>query len=216
MMEKLYFRYPGLHVCRDEISKATSILIESFRNGGKLLLCGNGGSAADCEHIVGELMKGFLQNRPLDATARNRLISLCGEESGSRMATQLQGALPAISLPHQSALLSAFANDVAADLVYAQMVYGYGRAGDVLWCISTSGNSKNVVNAAYVARANGLPTIALTGEKASALSEICDVTIRVPEQETYKVQELHLPVYHAICASVEQAMFPTGDGYTGW
>lgn len=214
-MEELYIRYPSLKFCKREIEQVITVLIETFCKGGKLLLCGNGGSAADCEHIVGELMKGFLQTRPVDAETKAALIALCGEATGNDMAMHLQGALPAVSLPHQSALLSAFANDVASDMVYAQMVHGYGRAGDVLWCISTSGNSENVVNAAYVARAHGLRTIALTGENESRLSSICDVTVRVPERETYKVQELHLPVYHAICASVEQAMFPTGDGYTG-
>lgn len=195
-METLLNRYPSLQACRDDIEKALNLILDTYKNGGKVLVCGNGGSAADSEHIVGELMKGFMLKRPVS-----------DERIPTHLRSNLQGALPAISLPSQSAVISAFANDVAADMVYAQLVYGYAKENDLVIGISTSGNSKNVVNAAEVAKCVGASTLALTGEKASRLSEICDVTIKVPESETYKVQELHLPVYHYLCAKTEQTMF---------
>ena len=159
-------------------------------------MCGNGGSAADSEHIVGELMKGFLSKR-----------EVTDERIPERLRKNLQGALPAISLPSQCAILSAFVNDVEPDMMYAQMVYGYAKENDLVIGISTSGNSKNVVNAVEVAKCVGAKTLSLTGQNESKLSELSDVTIRVPETETYKVQELHLPVYHYLCAGVEKAMF---------
>ena len=195
-METLLNRYPSLQACRDDIEKALNLILDTYKNGGKVLVCGNGGSAADSEHIVGELMKGFMLNRPVS-----------DERIPTHLRSNLQGALPAISLPSQSAVISAFANDVAADMVYAQLVYGYAKENDLVIGISTSGNSKNVVNAVEVAKCVGASTLALTGENASRLSEICDVTIKVPESETYKVQELHLPVYHYLCAKTEQTMF---------
>ena len=192
----LYETYPALSVCRDDIEKAIEQMLHAYRQGGKLLLCGNGGSAADSDHIVGELMKGFLLPRPVT-----------DERLPQRLRRGLQGSLPAISLPSQSAVLSAFCNDVDPEMMYAQLVYGYGRPGDLVVGISTSGNSKNVVNALEVAKCLGLSTLALTGEKESRLSQLADVTIRVPAVETYLVQEYHLPVYHYLCARVEQAMF---------
>lgn len=195
-METLLNRYPSLQACRDDIEKALNLILDTYKNGGKVLVCGNGGSAADSEHIVGELMKGFMLKRPVS-----------DEMIPTHLRSNLQGALPAISLPSQSAVISAFANDVAADMVYAQLVYGYAKENDLVIGISTSGNSKNVVNAVEVAKCVGASTLALTGENASRLSEICDVTIKVPESETYKVQELHLPVYHYLCAKTEQTMF---------
>ena len=192
----LYETYPALSVCRDDIEKAIEQMLHTYRQGGKLLLCGNGGSAADSDHIVGELMKGFLLPRPVT-----------DERLPQRLRRGLQGSLPAISLPSQSAVLSAFCNDVDPEMMYAQLVYGYGRPGDLVVGISTSGNSKNVVNALEVAKCLGLSTLALTGEKESRLSQLADVTIRVPAVETYLVQEYHLPVYHYLCARVEQAMF---------
>ena len=204
-MEELFERYPALEACRVEIEAARDLLIECFKNGGKLLLCGNGGSAADCEHIVGDLMKGFWKKRPRPADMCDKIAA---QGAGAENLTSLlQGALSAISLPHQSALISAFSNDVSADAAYAQMVYGYGRKGDVLWCISTSGNAKNAVLAAQVARAIGMHVLSLTGARESALSRISDVTVRVPECETFRVQELHLPVYHALCAALENHFF---------
>ena len=206
MKTELQTRYPELKSCMAQIEAAEQILIKSFRTGGKLLVCGNGGSCADSEHIVGELMKGFLLKRPVGDDVRNKLIATCGEV-GAEIADKLQGALPAISLPSQTAVLSAFANDVAADLMYAQLVYGYAREGDVFLGISTSGNSKNVVNAATVAKAMGLSVVALAGEMPCALDKLADCVIHVPRRETYQVQELHLPVYHYLCARCEEEFF---------
>lgn len=193
----LYERYPVLKQCSSDIEKALDLMCLVYKSNGKVLVCGNGGSAADSEHIVGELMKGFMLKRPVT-----------DERIPEHLRKNLQGALPAISLPSQSAILSAFINDVEPDMMYAQLVYGYARGNDLVIGLSTSGNSKNVVNAMEVAKCVGAKTLALTGEKESRLSEICDVTVRVPETETYKVQELHLPVYHFLCAQTEQFMFP--------
>ena len=195
-MTELLNRYPCLNQCRESIEKALELIINTYKNGGKVLVCGNGGSAADCEHIVGELMKGFMKKREVED------IRIPEE-----MRKNLQGALPAISLPSQCAVLSAFINDVDAEMMYAQLVYGYAKKEDLVIGLSTSGNSKNVVNAIEVAKCLGVKTLSLTGKNESKLSEISDVTIRVPETETYKVQELHLPVYHYLCAEVEKAMF---------
>lgn len=202
----LYQRYPVLNNCRDAIEKALQALIECYERKNKLLICGNGGSCADSDHIVGELMKGFLSKRPMTEAFCQKLRKE-GYEDANAIASKLQGALPAISLTSQAALITAFANDVDAEMIYAQMVNGYGCEGDVLLCLSTSGNSKNVVAAAKVAKALGLITIAMTGAAESLLSRCCDVTIRVPETETFKVQELHLPVYHDLCARVEAHFF---------
>lgn len=196
MLNKLLNRYPQLIACKNDIIRAKDTIIRCYENKGKLLLCGNGGSCADCDHIVGELMKGFLLERKVNDI---RLPEYIREH--------LQSALPAISLSSQSAAFTAFMNDVEPSMVYAQMLYGYAQPNDVFIGISTSGNSESVVNAATVAKAIGIGTIALTGENDSALSEICDITIRVPETETYKVQELHLPIYHYICAEVEKHFF---------
>ena len=200
--DTLYGRYPKLETCRPEIEKAADILVNAAKNDQLVMVCGNGGSASDSEHIVGELMKGFNKKRPISEEVRAQYKELFGTEMPA-----LQGAVRAISLPSQVGLLTAFSNDVAAEDVYAQMAYGYGREGDVLITLSTSGNSKNCVSAAKAAKLRGVRVIALTGEKESALSEIADVAIRVPETETYKVQELHLPVYHELCLRVENAMF---------
>lgn len=202
---ELYNRYPNLKQCKTAIDSALNEICDTYQSGGKLLACGNGGSCADCEHIVGELMKGFLLYR--SQCGLEEKFSDLNFDDAEYMAKHLQGALPAISLPHQTALTSAFANDVAADMIYAQLVYGYAKKDDILVCISTSGNSKNVVYAAKTAKMLGVKTLALTGKNESALSDICDVTIRVPETETYKVQELHLPVYHYLCAEVEAKFF---------
>ena len=195
-MTELIERYPELEACREDIYAALNIIIEAYRIGGKVLVCGNGGSAADSEHIVGELMKGFLLKRPVT-----------DERLPERIRTGIQGALPAISLPSQCAVLSAFINDVEPEMMYAQLVYGYARQNDVVIGISTSGNSKNIANAVETARATGIKTVSLTGGRKSRLSELSDVTIRVPETETYKVQELHLPVYHYLCAETEKEFF---------
>lgn len=192
----LYERYPALNSCKGEIEKALGLLISTYKNGGKVLVCGNGGSASDSEHIVGELMKGFISKRPVT-----------DERIPEELRKGLQGALPAISLPSQSAILSAYINDVDPEMMYAQLVYGYATEKDLVIGLSTSGNSKNVVKAMEVAKCLGAKTLAFTGEKDSALSDICDVTIRVPATETYQVQEYHLPVYHYLCAKVESSVF---------
>lgn len=192
----LYERYPALEACRGEIEKAVELMIQVYKDGGKVLVCGNGGSAADSEHIVGELMKGFILKRPVT-----------DERIPEHLRKNLQGALPAISLPSQCAVLSAFVNDVEPDMMYAQLVYGYATEKDLVIGMSTSGNSKNVVNAIEVARCVGAKTLSFTGAKESKLSALSDVTIRVPETETYKVQEYHLPVYHYLCIKVEEAFF---------
>lgn len=195
-MKELLARYPSLAVCEADILKAEAAIISCYKNGGKVLVCGNGGSCADSEHIVGELMKGFMLKR-----------EVTDERIPEDLRAHLQGALPAISLPSQSAILSAFINDVEPSMMYAQLVFGYAKENDLLIALSTSGNSKNVVNAAKVAKALGAKTLAMTGERESALSELCDVTVRVPECETYKIQELHLPVYHYLCAKAEEEFF---------
>lgn len=192
--------YPALSCCRDSICDAVDAVLNMYRNGAKLLLCGNGGSAADCSHIAGELLKGFLLKRPITDADRAALSELSDRES-------LQRGICAISLPDQGAVLSAYANDEAPDMVYAQLVYAMHGRGDVFMGLSTSGNSRNVVYAAQCAKGMGLTTIALTGENGSKLAEICDIVIRVPAVETYLVQEYHLPVYHAICAQVEETLF---------
>lgn len=199
---ELYDRYPALRSCRSQIEEAVALLTGAFQNGGKLLLCGNGGSCADCDHMVGELMKGFLAKRPvLVPDGWN------DDKEAAHLFEKLQGALPAISLPSQAAVISAYANDVAPEMVYAQLVCGYGRPRDVLMGISTSGNSENVVNAVRVAAILGMKTIGLTGAGNSLLDSLCTVTIKVPETETYRIQELHLPVYHNICAKLEEYFF---------
>ena len=193
---QLYEKYPALEGCKKDIEAAINMILETYEKCGKILLCGNGGSCSDCEHIVGELMKGFLSSRPVT-----------DERIPEHLRRNLQGSLPAISLTSQSAILSAFANDVEPSMVYAQMVYGYAKENDLFIGLSTSGNSRNVANAAEIAKVLGIKTLAMTGQKESKLSELCDITIKVPETETYKIQELHLPVYHYICAKVEENLF---------
>ena len=202
----LFDRYPALEICRADIFAAAEEICACYHAGGKLLLCGNGGSAADAEHIVGELMKGFLKKRPLPQTMREKMKTVFPQDA-DYLYQNLQCALPAISLVNSVALGTAFANDQAADLVFAQQVLGLGREGDVLLAISTSGNSKNVLYAAKVARVQGLKTIALTGRSGGKLKQMADITIAVPENETYRIQELHLPVYHAICIAAEEEFF---------
>lgn len=204
-LDELILRCPGLVECRESIDRAVGMLTELYRRGGTLYICGNGGSSADSDHIVGELMKGFLKKRPIPAEDREKLIS--GVENGEYIAEKLQCGLRAVSLHSQSALLTAYANDVDASLIYAQTLYSLAGRGDVLLAISTSGNSANVVNAAKVAGCIGVGVISLTGERESKLSALSDVCIRVAETETYRVQELHLPVYHYICAKLEDEFF---------
>ena len=205
-IDLLVSRYPVLEACRGDILKAYTLMAESFARGGKLLACGNGGSAADAEHIVGELMKSFVLERKPDKEFCRKMETV-DPEMGAVLAKHLQGALPAIALDGHIALSTAYMNDCEPLLCFAQQVNGYGVEGDVFLGISTSGNSKNVLYAATVAKAKGMTVIGLTGEKESKLSALADVCIRVPEQETYRVQELHLPVYHALCLMLETHFF---------
>ena len=203
-IDLLIGRYPKLIGCRAEIVRAAELLTEAFRSGGTLFTCGNGGSAADADHIVGELAKGFLKRRPVPESLKNALAAF---PDGEDIAGHLQRGLPAVSLHSQSALLTAYLNDCDPALVYAQALYALSKPGDALLAISTSGNSKNVVNAAKLAKAAGVKVLALTGEGESALSSLADCAIRVGERETYRVQELHLPVYHWLCAKLEDIFF---------
>ena len=205
-MEELLKRYPALSVCRNDIEKAVNLLEDTYNAGGTLMFCGNGGSCADCDHIVGELMKGFLSLRPADSDAKAMLIEKYGDD-GKRIADKLQRGIPAVSLAAHAGVMTAFANDVDPELIYAQMVYAYARPNDLVMGISTPGNSKNVVAALKTASAIGLKTIGLTGNRECAMDEICDVVIKVPETETFKVQEYHLPVYHYLCAELERRLF---------
>lgn len=202
-LETFFRRYPDMVACECEVRAARKLLLDAFKAGRKLMACGNGGSAADSEHTVGELMKSFRFKRPVDAGFK----SAYREANGCDAPAWLEGALPAISLVSQTALSTAFGNDEAAVGVFAQQVLGYGEPSDVLLAISTSGNSVNVVEAAKVARAKGVKVIGLTGSKESKLSALVDVCIRVPRDEVFQVQELHLPVYHVLCAAVEADMF---------
>lgn len=202
----LYERYEVLITAKESIENAKSALIKSFEAGGKLLLCGNGGSCADCDHIVGELMKGFLSKRPLTGEQKRAMIKNAGYID-EKWLDQLQGGLPAVSLTAQSALNTAFCNDVNPELMYAQQLMGLGKKEDILFCISTSGNSKNVCAAAAVGKALGITVIGLTGQSGGKLKEIADICICVPETETYKVQELHMPVYHYLCTEIEKHFF---------
>ena len=205
-IDLLILRYPQLIVAKDCIVEAYQILEESYTNDGKLLVAGNGGSAADAEHIVGELMKGFVNPRKLEAEYSDALITV-NKELGRVLSPNLQGALPAIALDGHLALTTAYLNDCEPLLCFAQQVNGYGRKSDVFLGISTSGNSRNILYAATVAKAKGMKVIGLTGEKDSKLSEISDTCIQVPETETYKIQELHLPVYHCLCLMLEDTFF---------
>lgn len=208
ILNDLVSRYPLLTVCKDDMAKAFALLSDSYHNHGKLLICGNGGSASDAEHIVGELMKGFKNPRLLDETSRQKLKDI-DKEQGSLLAEILQGALPAIALDGHPALSTAYMNDCEPLMCFAQQVNGYGSEGDVFLGISTSGNSKNVIFAAITAKSKGMKVIGLTGAKESRLSDMADVCIRVPETETYKIQELHLPVYHCLCLMLEEEFFGT-------
>lgn len=202
-LDTFFNNYPEMRACEDGVRAARDVLTGAFRAGGKLLVCGNGGSAADSEHTVGELMKSFRFKRPVPGDFKAAYL----EANGCEPPAWLEGALPAISLVSQTALMTAFGNDEAAVGVFAQQVLGYGEAGDVLLAISTSGNSANVVEAARVARAKGVRVVALTGSKESKLSALADVCVRVPRDEVFRVQELHLPTYHVLCAAVEADLF---------
>lgn len=205
-LDDLIGRYPELAVCREDLAHAFIILRDSYAAGGKLLVAGNGGSAADAEHIVGELMKEFRIKRKVYGDQAWSLRAI-DPEMGEMLARNLQGALPAISLAGHPALTTAFMNDADSVLVFAQQVWGYGRKEDVFMALSTSGNSANVIYAAVAARSKGLKVIGLTGQKDNRLQAYCDVCIHVPATETYRIQELHLPVYHLLCLMLEDYFF---------
>lgn len=205
LIQETLERHPELGHLAGPIQRAVQIIVDCAQNKHKVLTCGNGGSAADSAHVVGELMKGFRKRRPLPPKEAEAVQAVPQMPQG--FAARLQQALPAIDLTAQAALLTAFANDVDPDMVFAQQVYGYGRAGDALLALTTSGNSKNVVNAVHAARARGMRTLGITGEGESALSALCDVCLRLPARETARVQEYTLPVYHALCALIEDEFF---------
>ena len=208
ILNDLVSRFPQLAVCKEDVAKAFAILSGSYQNHGKLLVCGNGGSAADAEHIVGELMKGFKSPRHLDVASQSKLKNV-DKGLGDLLAKNLQGALPTIALDGHPALSTAYMNDCNPLMCFAQQVNGYGCEGYVLLGISTSGNSQNILYAAVTAKAKGMKVIGLTGAKGSKLSDMADVCICVPETETYKIQELHLPVYHCLCLMLEEEFFGT-------
>ena len=206
VINPLFARFPELEPCRAAIFSAVGALEKCFRSGGKLLLCGNGGSCSDAQHIAGELMKGFLSTRPLSDEAKAAMRAGC-PGIGERLLDLLQKGLPAIVLSDSSALVTAFANDVEPDYVYAQQVLALGRSGDVLLGISTSGNASNVFYAAQTAKSLGLNVVGLTGKTGGKLASVADISIIAPADETYLIQEYHLPIYHAICAEIERRIF---------
>ena len=197
---QLLKRRPELEVCKDDIQSACELLLHSFRSGNQVLLCGNGGSAADCEHIAGELVKRFSRPRPLAPELAEKL--------GPELAANLHGALPALSLPSMVGFTTAFVNDDEPEYAFAQQVVAFGKPGDILLGISTSGNSRNIVHAVKAANALGLHTLGLTGESGGALSSLCKLCIQVPATEVPELEELHLPVYHTLCQVVEDTLFP--------
>ena len=203
--EELFERYPSLCGIKENVLKAFEAIKLTYEQGGSLYCAGNGGSSSDCEHIVGELLKSFKKRRAVDEKTANNLSSY--GEDGEYILSKLEGSLPATSLISQTGILTAFANDKSWDTAIAQQLYGLGKQGDCLVVLSTSGNSKNCVYAVLVAKAKGIKTIAFTGVAGGKLKDICDVAICVPEMETYKVQELHLPVYHCLCAMLEEEFF---------
>lgn len=205
-IDMLISRYPALEELRDNIRLAYEAMERCYANGGKLLVAGNGGSAADAEHIVGELMNDFILPRSVSEEFSRKLLS-ADPELGAVLAEKLQGALPAIALNGHAALITAYVNDGDPQLCFAQQVNGYGKPGDVFLAISTSGNSKNVLYAATVAKAKGMQVVGLTGSRGNKLAAISDVCIGVPATVTYQIQELHLPVYHCLCQMLEERFF---------
>lgn len=201
----LFSRYPALEDCRDGIAMAFELLLGTCKGGGTVFACGNGGSAADADHIVGELLKKFRRER--DIPPDLKLALLDGDEDGAYLAEKLEGSIPAVSLSAQSAILTAYANDVAWDAAFAQQLLGLGKDGDTLIALSTSGNSRNCVLAAKLAHELGLNVVAFTGANGGVLATLADAAIRVPATETFAIQEYHLPIYHCLCAMLEEEMF---------
>lgn len=205
-LDELIERYPKLKCCKHDIWNAYESLRDMYQNNGKLLIAGNGGSAADAEHMVGELMKGFVLPRALSQDDQQSLEK-ANLQMGRELGQKLQGALPAIALGGHVALSTAFLNDIDATYGFAQQVYGYGQNGDIFLGITTSGNSANVLYACVTAKAKGMKTIALTGKDGGKIKNMADVVIVVPEEETFKIQELHLPIYHCLCLMLEEKFF---------
>ena len=203
---ELLNRYSRLIYLEDSIKEAVVLITDSFKKGGKVLVCGNGGSSSDADHIVGELMKSFEGKRPLNPDLHQKIRKISAER-GNKLAETLQQGLPAISLSAHTALITAIANDIGGEAIFAQQITGLGYKGDILIGLSTSGNSQNVVDALIVAKANGLKTIGFTGDTGGKMKEFCDVLLNVPERRTAFIQELHLPLYHTICRMVENEMF---------
>lgn len=205
-LEELTSRYPVLEAVKGDVLAAYEILRDCYAGGGKVMIAGNGGSCADSEHIVGELMKGFVKRRPVSGEFAAALKK-ADEKRGEELASCLQGGLPAIALTGHAGLSTAFLNDVNGEMIYAQQLYGYGKKGDVFMGISTSGNAENVMYAVAVAKASGIKTIGLTGRDGGKMAEACDCSIVVPSDETFKIQELHLPIYHALCLMLEEHFY---------
>lgn len=205
-MNNIFERYDNLEICRDDMERGVRMMCETYYKGGKILVCGNGGSCADSEHIVGELMKSFVLPRNVPQSDAERLENLLGDDA-ELFKNNLQRGIPAFSLCSQSGVMTAYNNDVNADLVYAQLLYASAKKEDLLIGISTSGNSKNVVNAVKVAKAMGIKSLCMTGARECEIDKFADCVIKVPETETYKIQELHLPVYHYLCLETEKILF---------
>ncbi len=205
-IDQLIHRYPALSICRPALTEAVEALCQTYRQGGKVIVCGNGGSASDSEHIVGELMKGFVKKRPITEDLYAKLQKVCPNDA-DYLKDNLQMPLPALSLMNAVALNSAFANDQAPDLSMAQQVLGLAKPEDLLIGISTSGNSANVIYAIQLAKALGTKTLGLIGNRHCRMQNLCDIVIAAPEMETYKIQELHLPIYHMLCIAVENEFF---------
>jgi len=205
-LKNLMDRYPDLEPIRDQIEEAYKILENCYENGGKLLVGGNGGSAGDSEHIVGELMKTFEKKRPIPADIITKMEGIDAQR-GALLGREIQGAMTAISITGHTALTTAVGNDVRPEFGFAQQVYGYGRPGDVLLAISTSGNAENIINAAIVAKAKGMKVILLAGKTGGELKKLADVSIIVPDDVTYRIQERHLPIYHTLCMELEDHFF---------
>ena len=202
-IKQLIERYPALSVCENDIRQAAKAIINSYEKGGKLLVAGNGGSAADSDHICGELLKSFVKIRKPSNDFLSKLKEI-DADTGAYLSDKLQGSLPAIALTNQSALMTASLNDVDGNVMFAQQVNGYGKPEDIFLGITTSGNSADVIYATVVAKAKGLKTIALTGKSGGKIKSLADITIVVPSNETFMIQEYHLPVYHALCLEIEE------------
>jgi D-sedoheptulose 7-phosphate isomerase len=206
IINNLTERYPAINELSGKIKEAAETIIKCYQEGGKVLVCGNGGSCASADHIVGELMKGFERKRPVEQKLKDKLEEIAGER-GKYLGNKLEKALPAISLNAHSALITAISNDTDASLIFAQQVAGYGNQGDILIGISSSGSSQNVIDAVITARAKEMIVIGMTGATGGRMKQYCDILLNVPETRTALVQELHLPVYHAICLIAEDHFF---------